>query len=363
MTLHLYLARRFARAFLGVLGAFSAALVLVDLGEQARRLEGTGGGFREALGLALLNAPRTVHEVLPLVAVIATIALFLGLSRSSEMVAIRAAGRGGLGALRGPVVVALLLGAVSVAVLDPIVAATAQRFEALQDRYRGEGSVLSLSGGGLWLRQGDAMGQTVIHAASASLDGTVLSGATFVTFGEDGAPERRIEAERAELVPGAWALAEAKEWPLLTPNPEAAAEAHEALRLPTELTRAQIRDSFGDPSGVSIWELPAFIAALDAAGFSARAHRMFLQVELSSPLFLAAMVLAGAAFTMRPGRAGRTGPMVLAAVLTGCALFFLRDFASILGENGEAPIWLAAWAPPVAATGLALGLLLHLEDG
>ena len=101
MTLHLYLARRFARAFLGVLGAFSAALVLVDLAEQARRLEGTGGGFREALGLALLNAPRTVHEVLPLVAVIATIALFLGLSRSSEMVAIRAAGRGGLAALRG----------------------------------------------------------------------------------------------------------------------------------------------------------------------------------------------------------------------------------------------------------------------
>ena len=306
VTLHLYLARRFARAFLGVLGAFAAALSLVDLAEQARRLEGTGAGFREAAGLALLNAPRTVHDTLPLVAVIAAIALFLALGRSSEMVAIRAAGRGGMGALRGPVAVALALGALAVAVLNPIVAATAQRFEALEERYRGEGSVLSIEAGGLWLRQGDPSGQTVIRAAEASLDGTVLREATFVTFSEAG-PARRIEARRAELVPGAWAMTGVKDWPLLAPNPEAAARVHEALRLPTDLTRAQIRDSFGDPSGVSVWELPAFVEALDAAGFSARAHRMRLHEELASPLLLAAMVMAGAAFTMRPARGGPHG--------------------------------------------------------
>jgi lipopolysaccharide export system permease protein len=362
VTLHLYLARRFARLLMLTLGAFGTALALVDLAEQARRLEDTDAGFREALGLALLNAPRTLHEVLPLVAVLATIALFLALSRSSELVAIRAAGRGGLGALAGPVAVALVAGGLAAAVLGPIAAATAQRFEVLEDRYRGEGSVLSLEAGGLWLRQGGPEGQTVIRAAEASLDGTVLSGVTFVTFAEGG-PMRRIEAARAELRPGAWALRDAKAWPLRAPNPEAAAARHETLALPTDLTRAQIRDSFGDPAGVPIWELPAFIRALDAAGFSALAHRMRLHSELASPLVLAAMVLAGAAFTMRHRRGGRSGPLVLGAVLTGCALYFLRDFANVLGANGEVPVWAAAWAPPVAFTALATGLLLHLEDG
>ena len=363
MTLHLYLARRFLRAFLVTLGAFAAALVLIDLAEQARRLEGTSAGFREAAGLALLNAPRTIQEVLPLVTVIAAIAMFLTLARSSEMVAIRATGRSGLGALRAPVCTALVLGALAVGVLNPIVASTAQRFEALDERYRGEGSVLSLSGEGLWLRQGDREGQTVIRAEGASLDGTVLSGASFVTFDPDGGPVRRVEAERAELVPGAWELSNAKDWPLLAPNPEAASSTHERLRLATDLTREGIRDSFGDPLGVSIWQLPAFIATLDAAGFSARAHRMWLHSEIALPVFLAAMVLAGAAFTMRHARGARTGPMVMGALLTGAALYFLRDFAAILGANGEAPIWLAAWAPPLAATALATGLLLHLEDG
>jgi len=35
----------------------------------------------------------------------------------------------------------------------------------------------------------------------------------------------------------------------------------------------------------------------------------------------------------------------------------------VLGENGQIPVMLAARGPPVAATLLALGLLLHQEDG
>jgi lipopolysaccharide export system permease protein len=41
----------------------------------------------------------------------------------------------------------------------------------------------------------------------------------------------------------------------------------------------------------------------------------------------------------------------------------VRNFAQILGENGQIPVMLAAWGPPVATLLLPLGLLLHLEDG
>ena len=81
------------------------------------------------------------------------------------------------------------------------------------------------------------------------------------------------------------------------------------------------------------------------------------------PVFLVAMVLIAAGFTMRHQRGGRTGMMVLAAVLLSFGLYFLRNFAQILGESGQIPAALAAWAPPLAAIGLSLGLLLHLEDG
>ena len=76
-----------------------------------------------------------------------------------------------------------------------------------------------------------------------------------------------------------------------------------------------------------------------------------------------AMVLVGAGFTMRHTRFGKTGLAVLAAIMMGFGLYYVRNFAQILGENGQIPVLLAAWAPPIASVMLALGLLLHMEDG
>ena len=76
-----------------------------------------------------------------------------------------------------------------------------------------------------------------------------------------------------------------------------------------------------------------------------------------------AMVLVGAAFTMRHTRFGGTGLSVLTAVLLGFCFYFIRNFAQILGENGQIPVALAGWAPPIASILLTMGLLLHAEDG
>jgi lipopolysaccharide export system permease protein len=75
------------------------------------------------------------------------------------------------------------------------------------------------------------------------------------------------------------------------------------------------------------------------------------------------MVLIGAAFTMRHSRMGGTGIAVLSAVLLGFSLYYVRNFAQILGENGQLNPLAAAWVPPLASVLLALGLILHREDG
>ncbi len=365
MTLHLYFARKFLWAFFSVFAVFFAMLALIDLVEQMRRFEGDEVGFGDVVGLTLLNVPTGLYQILPLIVILATLTLFLSLARTSELVVTRASGRSAMRALVAPVTAAFLLGAAAVAGLNPIVAATQTQYELTAQRFTsGEASVLSISNEGLWLRQGGPDGQTVIRAARSNLDGTRLIDVTFLGFARDGAPSLRIEAESAQLIPGAWEVRNAKEWLLTeTDNPERAALRHASLTVPTDLTRDRIQDSFGTPSAIPIWELPRFIAQLERAGFSASQHRVWLQMELAMPLMLVAMVLIGAGFTMRHTRLGRTGVMVLLAVMMGFGLFIIRNFAQILGESGQIPILLAAWAPPVAAICLALGLLLHLEDG
>ena len=365
MTLHLYFARRFAMSLLGVLGALTAMLALLDLIEQIRRFAGDGLSFGQLLVLTLLNVPSALYLTMPLVVILATLALFLGLARSSELVVTRAAGRSALRAVAAPAAVAMIMGALAVAVLNPIVAATPNRYEVLSDRDQGRnGSALSISDEGLWLREGGPEGQTVINAARSSDDGTELRDVSFLGFDLEGTPEWRVEARRARLVPGGWEVADGKRWRLgADGNPEAGAEEFETLSLSSDLTLEEIRQSVGTPLTIPVWQLPQYIDRLEQAGFAARQHRVWLQMELANPLFYAAMVVVAAAFTLRHTRFGRTGVMVLGALLMAFSLYFVRNFAQILGENGQIPVLLAAWGPPVATLLLPLGLLLHLEDG
>src|SRR5690606_9987682 len=110
-----------------------------------------------------------------------------------------------------------------------------------------------------WLRQGTDQGQTVIRAMRANLDGTELSDVSFITFDPDGVPARRIEAARAILDTGAWHLTDAKIWPLSgISNPEVDARSHAEFKIASSLTPDEIRDSFGTPASIPIWELPGF---------------------------------------------------------------------------------------------------------
>lgn len=364
MTLDRYFARKFLMAFLGLTAGFGVFLWLVELLEHVRRFSGDEVGFPMLAWLALLHMPEVLYQILTLIALLASVTMFLTLARTSELVVSRAAGRSALRSLVAPLVTALAIGAVAVALLNPLIAALSRSYEATMNELRGESSVVSISREGLWLRQGRADRQVAIHAAGANLDGTVLQDVTFFGFSPDGRPVYRVDAVEAELTEGAWVLTDAKRWRLDGPvNPEAEAEILGAMLIPSDLTQNRIRDSFGSPSAVPIWELPGFIAQLETAGFSARNHRVWLQSELARPLGLMAMVLVGAVFTLRHTRMGRTGLMVLLAVLAGFAVYFAISLSKVMGESGQIPVTVAVWAPPLAAVCLALAALLHTEDG
>ena len=363
MTLHYYFARKFLWTFFGITMIFVVLLALVDLVDELQDFPDLP--FLDVFEVVLLNLPHANYEILPLVLILASVALFVRLARSSELVVLRASGRSGLVGLLAPVIMAGIIGVVAVTMFNPIVAASSKRYNDLVNGHMNMGqSVLAIASEGLWLRQGNAFGQTVIHATRASSDVTVIYDTTFISFSPEGEPLRRITARSARLGDSEWVLSSAKLWDLGTlRNPEAEARQMERLSVPSPLTRDRIVDSFGKPEYISLWDLPEFITQLEEAGFSARRYAVWFQMELARPLFLMALVLVAAAFTMRHGRTSNTGVSVLTAIMLGFTLHYVRNFAQVLGENGQIPVILAAWAPPIASFLLAAGLLLHTEEG
>jgi lipopolysaccharide export system permease protein len=358
-----YIMRGFLRSLLAVFLVITLVILLFTSVENLRRFGESGATGGDVVTITLLQAPEALYQVFPLVLMLASLVTFLRFARTSELVVMRASGVSALELIAVPVATAMLIGIASVAVVNPFVAASIKRGLALEDEFSSSGSLLSFSPEGVWLRQADPEGQTVIQAARTNADGTILSRVRMHRFDADGMLYARLEAPAARLTPGAWLLENATEWRLTPDDRFDQVAAGGRISLPTTLTSDEILESFAAPETVGFWDLGRFIAQMEESGFSGQRHRLFLQSELAKPALYAAMVLIGAAFALRPTRFGQTGVMILFAVLAGFALYFLKDFAESLGGRGQIPLLVAAWTPPVAAILLAVSLLLHLEDG
>lgn len=364
MILHLYFARRYLTTFGIILAGFTVFMWLVELLEHIRRYDAGELGFARLAYLSMLHLPEVLYQILTLVVLLATVTMFINLARTSELVITRATGRSALHSLMSTAITAFILGTVVVGLINPMVATSSKLYEREVNLQKGQERVLSVSSEGLWLRQGIDQEQTAIHARRTNLDGTVLYSTVFYGFDRDGAPLYRINAAEAALTVSGWTLSDAKIWDLKNSEiPESAAILADTYTVASDLTPESIRDSFGTPSSISIWNLPGFITQLDSAGFSARNHIVWFQSELARPLSFVAMVFIGAVFTLRHTRMGRTGLMVLLAVLSGFVVYFVSNLTQLMGQNGQLPVALAVWSPSIAAICLALALLLHFEDG
>lgn len=358
-TLSLYIARRF---FVALVYTMLCVLLLISLIDLIERLRGADAGFATLLSLSLLRAPTLAAKALPFAVLLAAMISYARLARGSELTVARAAGVSSIRLLAPAAITAILVGFFSFSAYNPIAAAMADRYDVLTARIEGGVNRLAVSPDGVWLRQGDRISQTVIHAKSASETATELFDVTLFEFDENEILVRRIDAEEARLTSGAWLLSDVDYWDL-TLDESVARVPLEFHQVRTTITPEEVIEGVASPETISFWKLPAFIEALERSGFSARRHQIHWHAQLSAPLLFAGMMLLGAAFSMRPARFGGLGLMALGAVMTGLGYYFIADLSLAFGFSGAAPVIAAAWAPPVAALFLAVGLLLHLEGG
>ena len=340
-TMQRYIAVQLFTGIMLVFGGCSLLAMMIDLVELTNRAAGKEGvDFFTVVGMSLLKLPGLAEKILPFAVLFGSMWTFTKLSRTQELVIVRASGMSIWQFLTPALVMAALIGTLAITVFNPIAAAMMGRFEDLEARYiRGKPSLLSLVSTGLWLRQADDSGQQVIHALRIS---SQLQLEDVIIFLQDKS-ERfvgRIDAKSAKLsdTGGQWLLSEA--WKT---GADRTPVFQQEMSVHTTLTPEQIQDSFASPETISFWELPHFIEMFEAAGFKAVRHRLHYYSLLASPFLLCAMTIIAASFSLRLARLGGVTRLILAGSLTGFALYFVSDLTQALGISGiEFKHWLQA---------------------
>ena len=265
MTLGRYFGMRFLSTVLGVFAGVFALIALIDYIELMRRTADLANVSALLVARAsIYRVPQVAERLMPFCVLVGAMSCYLNLSRRLELVVARAAGMSAWQFTAPAVIVAMLLGALAAAVYNPISAALQERSKRIeaelfkQDRRSG---LQEAAGGGFWVRQKSAEGQAIINALSSREQGIHLGGVTIFTFLPSGQFQERVEAKSAILERGHWRLQDARIYAQGSPP------AHRAsYLLNTNLTPAQVRETFATPETVSFWQLPQYIDTAEHAG-------------------------------------------------------------------------------------------------
>ena len=359
-----YMAKNFIFTFAVVLLILFGITYLFDSIEQLRRVSSkSNADFWVALEMSALKLPTLAHVLLPFVVLIASLFVFLRLTKSSELVIIRAAGVSAWQFIAPLVIVSLLIGILNITVFNPFASRCFSRFEKLEDTLGLSSSkgVLDVSSSGLWLKETKQDTQSTIHAVRIKQEKDYLALWDMSIFETSLNDEfiRRIEADEAALQNGEFHLK--KVW-VMEPNKPAVFM--DSMSVVTHLSLDKLEDNFASPETMSFWDIPSFIRFFEQTGFSSLRHKLYWYSLVFSPLMLVAMVFIASAFSLKIN--SRQGSVLLRVVIVlagGFGLFFFSKLAYALGASATIPLLLAVLMPSLIAISLSIFVLLHSEDG
>lgn len=356
-TLARYISLRFVRTIALVFATVFGLVYTLDFVELMRRAGDAEGATPGLLArLSLYRTPAVAEQVFPFAVLFGSMAALLQLSRKLELVVARAAGISAWQFLLPGLGVAILLGAVTVGLYNPLSARL--KLEASSVESTLFGRKMKGVGPDIWIQQRSVDGSAIIRAGGAVEATSTISGVTVFAFDKAGRFRERIEAPEGKLRDGYWEFANAQ---VLAVGDEP--RTYASYLLSTNLASSQLRQTFMPPESVPFWRLPETIARTEGGGFDATRYRLQYDMLLARPLLFVAMVLLAAAVSLRFFRFGGVAPMVLGGVAAGFLLYVITEIMRDLGNAGLVAPVIAAWFPSILGSLLGTLALLYQEDG
>jgi lipopolysaccharide export system permease protein len=350
-----YLMREFL-TFVGIGLAVAAALfVVIDLLQTLDKYLRVKPPMIYIVEHFLYRLPAALHDGLPVVMLVATIFLFLALSRFHELTAMKAAGLS-LYRVSLPILGLGLSIALSAGIFQELLL---PKLNALGDevdrvKIRGQLPRHLQSRQRLWLRASDSRFYRVELLNPGSND---LYGVTILEVDKQFRLVNRLDARKAHWTPAGWELTEGAFREILAGG--------QVQTVPFTMTALDLHEDIEDftkiqkpVTSMSYRELKEYVTRLEATGFQVKKYMVELYSKLSFPLVNLIMVLVAIPFALQSPRGGRLFGVALAiAIMAG---YLVVHYVAISFARADLlPPLLAAWTANIIFLGLGASLFLR----
>ena len=350
-----YLVRQFL-AFMGIALAVAAALfIVIDLVQTLDRYLRVKPPFIYIVEHFVYRLPAALHDAMPIVMLVATIFLFLTLTRYHELTALKAAGmslyRASAPILLLGVVVAVGSGLFQELVL-PFLNERGDQVDHV--KIRGQQPRHLQSRSRLWLRSGDTRFYRVELLSPITGE---LYGVTVLEIDDRYRLVNRLDARKAHWTPQGWDVSDGAFRDISpTGSVSTVAFQHAALEMPE--TFADFTQIQKPVSAMSYLELRDYVNRLQGAGFQVKKYLVDLHSKLSSPLKNLIMVLVAIPFALQSPRGGRLFGVGLAIAIM--VAYTVVHYVGLAFSRADLlPPLLAAWTANLIFLGIGTSLFLR----
>ena len=350
-----YLVRQYV-TFMGIGLAVAAALfVVIDLVKTLDKYLRVKPPLMYILEHFAYRLPAALHDGLPVVMLVATMFLFLTLSRYHELTALKAAGVS-LYRLSAPILGLALVVAIGSGLFQELALPRLNERGDEVDRVkiRGQAPRHLQSRHRLWVRGGDSRFYRVELLHPGTED---MYGVTLLELDREFRLVERLDARWAHWTPQGWELSEGAYRKISADG--------KVQTVPFGWTALDLKEEMEDimriqksVSTMSFWELRDYIGQLKAAGFEVRKDLVELYSKLSFPLVNVVMVLVAIPFALQSPRGERLFGIGLAiAIMAG---YLVVHYVALAFARADLlPPLIAAWSANVIFMGLGASLLLR----
>jgi LPS export ABC transporter permease LptG/LPS export ABC transporter permease LptF len=350
-----YLLRQYV-AFIAVgLTVATALIVVVDLLQTLDRYLRVKPPLRYVLEHFIYLVPVVLYDGLPIVMLVATVFLFLTLSRWHELTALKAAGVS-LYRVSAPILLFGVAVAVGAGLFQEFVIPVLRERGDEVDRVKIKGQLPRhlQSRTRLWLRSSETRFYRVELLSPRTAD---IYGVTVLEIDRDFRLASRLDARRAHWTPAGWELSEGA-FREIGPDGRVTTLPFERTALDLNETIQEFTDIQKPPASMNYRELRDYVARLEAAGFQIRRYLVDMYSKLSNPLRSLVMILVAIPFALQAPRGGRLYGIALAIALM-VGYMVVDNSARAFARADLLPPLLAAWTANIVFFGIGSSLFLR----
>ena len=308
--------------------------------------------------LSSLNLPKMLLEILPFCFFFSGMFWVIKINNSKELIVMRASGLTIRKIVYPIFLVSITLGFIFITTFSPLISSTQKKIINIESEVLEKPlNSLLVTNSGFWVKQGNIEGNDMIYAKSLDAKTMKFNDVVVFNFNKNYEVIKKIKAETSELHENYWLLMDTE-----IINNIGEIDIKDSIKIPTSITKSQIKEGFASPDSLSLWSLIPFIKMFESAGFSAKKHRYHLYKLFCFPFLLAAMSLLGASFNLNDFSRKKSGFKILIGILVGFSIFYTTKIINALSIAGKMPLMFGSLLPILLPLFLSIALIIHADE-